>query len=187
MKSLIIVAHPSLDTSVVNKRWVDELEKHPDKYTVHQLYKAYPDETLDIRQEQQLIEAHGNLVLQFPVYWFSSPSLLKKWLDEVFTFGWAYGPDGGDKLAGRKMALAVSAGGRKESYSPNGKYGASLDQLLSPFSTTFHYCSADYRSYFAFYGMETEPGENVPGAEFEPPAVQLEKSTRDYLAFIEQL
>jgi hypothetical protein len=35
--------HPHIDQSVVNKRWVEELEKHPDQFTVHQIYQAYPD------------------------------------------------------------------------------------------------------------------------------------------------
>ncbi|WP_396125955.1 NAD(P)H-dependent oxidoreductase [Brevibacillus laterosporus] len=25
-----------------------------------------------------------------PFYWYSSPPLLKKWLDDIFTHGWAY-------------------------------------------------------------------------------------------------
>lgn len=91
MKTLIVVTHPNIETSVVNKRWIEELRKYPDKYTVHELYKAYHDDKINVEKEQQLIEAHDKLILQFPVYWFSSPTLLKKWLDEVFTYGWAYG------------------------------------------------------------------------------------------------
>ncbi|MES9758852.1 flavodoxin family protein, partial [Priestia megaterium] len=29
MKTLVIITHPSLETSVVNKRWVEELKKYP--------------------------------------------------------------------------------------------------------------------------------------------------------------
>jgi len=45
-KTLVIVTHPHIDQSVVNKRWVEELEKHPDQFTVHQIYQAYPDGVL---------------------------------------------------------------------------------------------------------------------------------------------
>lgn len=77
MKTLVIVAHPDLEKSVVNRRWVDEAEKHPEHFTVHRLYQNYPDEQIDIAREQALVEQHGTLVLQFPIYWFGCPSLLK--------------------------------------------------------------------------------------------------------------
>ncbi len=36
-KTLVIVTHPHIEQSVVNKRWVEELEKYPDQFTVHQI------------------------------------------------------------------------------------------------------------------------------------------------------
>jgi putative NADPH-quinone reductase len=170
LKTLIIMSHPNIENSVINKRWVEELKKYPEKYTVHELYNIYPDGNIDVEKEQQLIESHHNLVLQFPFYWFNCPPLLKKWLDDVFTYGWAYGSNGGDKLKNRKVGLAVSA-----------------EHLLSPFETTLLYCNADYRSFFAFYGTESEPGENEPGKENEPVTRHLEKSTKDYLNFIDTM
>ncbi|MEK8129027.1 NAD(P)H-dependent oxidoreductase [Paenibacillus filicis] len=175
MKTLIIVAHPSLEKSVVNKRWVEELSKYPDKYTVHELYKVYPDGNVDVEKEQQLIESHDHLILQFPIYWFNCPPLLKKWLDDVLAYGWAYGSNG-DKLKSRKAGLAVSAGIDEEDYREEGKYHYTLEQLLAPFETTFRYCKADYRSFFAFYGTENET-----------PADDLEQSARQYLNFIDSL
>ena len=121
MKTLVIVAHPDLEKSVVNRRWVAEAEKHPERFTVHRLYQSYPDERIDIAREQALVEQHGTLVLQFPIYWFGCPSLLKKWMDQVLAFGWAFGPQPeADKMRGRKVALAVSAGIREEDFFPEG-------------------------------------------------------------------
>jgi len=186
LKTLVIVTHPTIDTSVINKRWVEELKKYPEKYTVHELHKAYPEGNIDVEKEQKLVESHGNLVLQFPIYWFNCPPLLKKWLDDVLAYGWAYGSKG-DKFKNRKVALAVSAGIRKEDYRPEGRYRYTLEHLLAPFETTFLYCNADYRSVFAFYGTEKAPGENVPGSENEGPVTELEKSAQDYIHFIDNL
>ncbi|QYK65021.1 MULTISPECIES: NAD(P)H-dependent oxidoreductase [Paenibacillus] len=183
MKTLVIVTHPSIEASVINRRWVEELKKYPEKYTIHELHKVYPDGNIDVEKEQHFIESHSNLILQFPVYWFNSPPLLKKWLDDVFAYGWAHGSNGGDKLKNRKVALAVSAGSKKEDYSEEGRYRHTLEQLLSPFETTFLYCNADYRSFFAFYGTEKESGENEMGTSES----ELEKSARDYLNFIDSL
>lgn len=186
MKTLIIITHPDLEASVINKRWMEELKKYPEKYTVHELHKSYPDGSIDVEHEQSLIESHGNLILQFPIYWFNCPPLLKKWLDEVLTYGWAYGSKG-DKLKGRKIALAVSAGIKKEDYSVTGRYHYPLEHILSPFETTFRYCDADYRSFYAFYGSESAPGEMEPGTEIAASVSILEQSARGYLNFIDNL
>jgi putative NADPH-quinone reductase len=175
LKTLVIVAHPSIETSVINKRWVEELNKNPEKYTIHELYKVYPDGNIDVEKEQKLIESHNNLVLQFPLYWFNCPPLLKKWLDDVLTYNWAYG-SGGDKLKKRKVALSVSAGIKKEDYSEAGRYQYTLEQILVPFEVSFHYCEADYRSFYAFYGTEHEQNSS-----------EIEKGSHDYLNFIDNL
>src|SRR5690606_42158916 len=86
MRTLIIVIHPDMDNSVINKRWVAELNKHPDKYHVHLLHQVYPDEKIDVEAEQKLIEQYDKIVFQFPFYWFNCPPLFKKWLDEVLTY-----------------------------------------------------------------------------------------------------
>ena len=89
MRTLIIVAHPHIEHSLINKCWTEELEQQPAQYAIHQLYKVYPDEQIDVQAEQRLVEQHDHIVFQFPLYWFSAPPLLKKWLDEVLTYGWA--------------------------------------------------------------------------------------------------
>lgn len=176
MKTLVLVSHPDLENSIVNKRWVEELKKHPELYTVHELNTVYTEGKIDVEKEQKLVESHGSLILQFPIFWFNCPPMIKKWLDDVLTHGWAYGSNGGDKLAGRKVALAVTAGIKEEDYSETGRYHYTLTQLLAPFETTFRYTNADYRSFFAFYG-----------AEYEPAAEIVDRSARNYVDFLKQL
>lgn len=64
--------------------------------------------------------------------------MIKKWLDEVLTHGWAYGSHGGDKFVNRKVALAVSTGIKKEDYrGEQGRYHYTLEQLLTPLKQPF--------------------------------------------------
>ena len=72
---------------MVSKTWVHMLRQHPDRFTVHELYSEYPDGVIDVEREQALVEEHQNIVLQFPVYWFNCPPLLKQWCDDVLTYG----------------------------------------------------------------------------------------------------
>jgi len=131
MKTLVIVIHPEIEQSVVNKRWVEALNKYPDKYVVHQLYQIYPDQKIDISTEQKLIEQYDKIVFQFPFYWFSSPPLLKKWFDEVLTYGWAFGSKSGYKVKGKKVALAISAGIDEHEFATGRRYKYSLVELTS--------------------------------------------------------
>lgn len=155
-KTLVIVAHPQIEQSKVNQRWVEELAQYPDQFTIHELYQSYPDGKIDVQREQRLIEKHEHLILQFPVYWFNCPPLLKQWLDEVFTYGWAYGSTG-NKLRNKKIMLAVSAGIKAEEFSHTGKYKVTLEQVLKPFELTADYVKADYQSIYAFYNAENNP------------------------------
>lgn len=171
-KTLIIVAHPNIEASVVNKCWIEELRKYPEQFTLHELYKTYPDGRINVAKEQALIEQHDGLVLQFPVYWFNCTPLLKQWLDDVFTYGWAYGSDG-HKLENKKIGLAVSAGIREEDYSEGARYWHSLKEVLLPFELTAKYVRADYQPLFAFYGTESDVS-----------SARVKQSAVDYVQFL---
>lgn len=80
-KTLIIPAHPDISQSTVNKHWTTAIKQHPDSFIVHELYTVYPRGKIDVSSEQKLIESHDAPVLQFPVYRFNCPPLLKQWLD----------------------------------------------------------------------------------------------------------
>lgn len=175
MKTLVLVGHPDLPHSIVNKRWLQELKRYPELYTIHDLYTTYPTKVFDIAAEQALIEAYDHLVFQFPIYWFNCPPLIKKYLDDILTHGWAYGRTG-NKLTHKKITLAVTAGIKERDYQPNGRYKHSLTQLLVPFEATFDYIHADYRPFYAFYGAAFNPSKNV-----------LTKSAQDYVRFLQDL
>jgi putative NADPH-quinone reductase len=176
MKTLVVVIHPNLQESVINKRWIEELEKYPDHYFIHRLYDVYPDEKIDVAKEQKLIESYDKIVFQFPFYWFNCPPLFKKWLDEVLTHGWAYGSKSGYKMGGKKIAMVLSVGVDEEEYRADGKYKYTLRELTAPFELTFEYIKADYRYFFAYYGIELNATDEW-----------IEKSVPDYRKFLESL
>ena len=175
MKTLILVVHPHLNESLINKRWVEELQKHPDKYEVHQLYEAYPDGKIDVAAEQQLMERYERIVFQYPLYWFNCPPLFKTWLDEVLTYGWAYGSQSGYKMGGKKVALAITAGIDVHEYAASGKYRYTIEELTRPFELTFEYVKADYRPPFVFYGIELNSSEEW-----------IEQSVPRYMKFLDE-
>ncbi|WP_107838868.1 NAD(P)H-dependent oxidoreductase [Metasolibacillus meyeri] len=170
MKSLVIVAHPDLSSSRINAAWVNALQ-HQSNITVHQLYDFYADENINIQYEQTLLEAHERIIFQYPLYWYSSPPLLKKWFDSVLQPGWAYGPDG-DKMKGKEIGIAISTYGAASSYQPDGFNRFTIHELLRPVEALTHYISATYLPPFVLNDIS-----NISDT-------QLEQNTKEYINYI---
>jgi putative NADPH-quinone reductase len=149
MKKLVIITHPNLSASKINTHWIQTLQKYPDQFELHILYEVYPDLSFDIAKEQTLLEQYEEIIFQFPIHWYSTPFALKKYIDQVFTYGWAFGFEG-DKLKGKKIGFAVSTGGPEESY--NSPTGISIKNLLNDFQLTFEYCGCEITELHIFYG-----------------------------------
>ncbi|GAB4222183.1 MAG: NAD(P)H-dependent oxidoreductase [Acidobacteriota bacterium] len=147
---LLVVAHPHLAGSRVNRALV-EAARGRDDVTVHDLARARSGGRFDVAAEQRLLSAHGTYVFLHPLYWFAAPALLKAWQDEVLVEGFAHGREG-DALAGRRALVAVTAGGRADDFSPQGRHGASLRAFLLPFERTLAYCGVEVLPPFAVFG-----------------------------------
>lgn len=174
MKTLIILTHPNLKNSKVHRRFFEELEKFPEKYEVRRLYDLYPDENININEEQRVLELFDKIVFQFPIYWYNCPPLLKKWFDEVLIYGWAYGKD--FKFEGKSVALCLSTNGLFEDYQSTGKHKYTLAELTNSFDASFNYIKANYKSFYVFYG-----------AQFHSSLEKLETEVGNYLNFIDNI
>jgi putative NADPH-quinone reductase len=171
-KTLVILAHPNLAESQINAAWRSRLEEASGPITIRNIYELYPDWNIDVAAEQALLDSHERIFLQFPVYWYSTPPLLKKWLDEVLAYGWAYGP-GGDHLAHKEIGLVVSTGSPESAYQTAGRVGHTLVELLRPLEQTVRFVGARYLPLFA-----------LQGANRLIPADRLERSANDYLEHV---
>jgi glutathione-regulated potassium-efflux system ancillary protein KefG len=149
MRVLVLFAHPALEKSRVNRRLIAAAGE-VEGVTVHDLYEAYPDLHIDVRREQVLLEEHDAIVFQHPLYWYSTPSILKEWQDLVLQHGWAYGT-GGRALEGKVTFNAVSAGGPESAYRPEGHNRFTLRQLLVPWEATARLCLMRYLPPFVVF------------------------------------
>lgn len=148
MKIMAILAHPDLDASRANRALCLELQRSG--MLIHDLYEAYPDWNIDVEQEQQLLLKHDRIILQFPLYWYSSPPLLKKWFDDVLMHGWAFG-SGGDKLKSKEFMVATTTGGSDKEYRSGGFNRYTLSELLRPIERTLNRCGAEFLPPFVTY------------------------------------
>ena len=138
MKILILFAHPALHKSRVN-RWMIEGLDNLDNVTFHDLYEEYPELDIDIEKEQKLLEEHDVIIFQFPLFWYSTPAILKEWQDLVLEHGWAFGSKG-NALKGKFFMCSVTVGGPRKAYQLEDFHNHTLNQLLSPLKQTASLC-----------------------------------------------
>ncbi|MFK0004699.1 NAD(P)H-dependent oxidoreductase [Paenarthrobacter sp. NPDC090522] len=158
-RTLIIVAHPNLADSRANAARLTEIG-NLESVTVHDLYRAYPEFSIDVAHEQQLLREHDTVILQFPLCWYSVTPLVKAWFDAVLTYGFAFTLDGSaSQLHGKKAWLAVSVGSTLDTYTAEGVARRSLEEYLAPVRQTLEFCQFDYQGVHAVYGMMLNPSD----------------------------
>ncbi|CQR55532.1 NAD(P)H-dependent oxidoreductase [Paenibacillus riograndensis] len=160
MSILIVAAHPRIEHSRVNKRWLSELRGYPDQVTVHELYKAYPHFTIHAENEQDLVARYDRIVLQFPIQWYSMPALLKQWLDGVFTTSWLY-ETGGKAVAGKELVLAMSIGGDESTYQSGGMIGFTISELIRPVQVFSNQVGMTFLPHYKFYGANKATEDQI--------------------------
>jgi NAD(P)H dehydrogenase (quinone) len=90
----------------------------------------------DVAAEQEKVVWSDAVVLQFPMWWFSLPAILKGWVDRVFSNGFAFGVTvpppytEGAALGGRRALLSVAIGARESAFSARGAHGPLADVLF---------------------------------------------------------
>lgn len=117
MKNVLIIAgHPELrDNSFANKIILEDLERMLPTATVDRLGDLYPDYRIDVEAEQKKLVGADIIVLQFPIFWYSMPALLAKWMEDVFVHGFSHGATG-KALTHKKLLLSFTTGAPASAY-----------------------------------------------------------------------
>lgn len=155
----VIAAHPDWRDSRVNRRLRDAALGCPTA-RVLDLYATYPDYDIDVHAEQSRLSSAQLVVLLFPVHWYALPALLKLWIDEVFAFGWAYGP-GGTALRGKDLWLVATTGGPEASYHPQGYNRYLFDAFLPPHEQTAALCGMRFLPPLVLHGAHRADEEAI--------------------------
>ncbi len=157
-KVLVLFAHPSLERSEVNVELL-AASRQTTGVTVVELYREYYTLQIDIDREQERLLAHDIVVFMFPLYWYSTPALLKEWQDLVLEYDFAYGPDG-IALQGKTFLCALTAGGPQSAYCEQGYNKCALRELLRPLEQTADLCGMQALAPFALFGSRTAVEED---------------------------
>jgi putative NADPH-quinone reductase len=158
-KVLVLYAHPSQRRSEVNQILFTDA-KALDGVTTIDLYFEYPTYHINIDKEQQRLLEHDVIIFQFPLYWYSTPSILKEWQDLVLEYGFAYGQDG-TALQGKVFLCAITAGGKEDAYQTDGYNHFTIRELLQPLEQMATLTSMIYLPPFALFGSRTAKEDNT--------------------------
>ncbi|NOI79140.1 flavodoxin family protein [Vibrio tubiashii] len=152
-KVLVLYAHPSPQRSEVNQH-LFKAAKKVEGVTVVDLYHEYPTYHINIDKEQQRLIDHDVIIFQFPLYWYSTPAILKEWQDLVLEYGFAYGHDG-TALHSKKFLCSLSAGGKADAYQTDGYNHFTIRELLHPLEQMATLTGMQYLAPFALFGART--------------------------------
>ncbi|WP_414158327.1 NAD(P)H-dependent oxidoreductase [Pseudomonas sp. BNK-45] len=100
----------------------------------------------DIQGELDKLLWADLLILNFPVFWFSVPAMLKGWIDRVLVSGVCYGgkrfyDQGG--LAGKKALVTLTLGGREHMFGEGAIHGPLQDMLRPLLRGTLAYVGCE--------------------------------------------
>ena len=174
MKVLILFAHPLLHRSEVNLP-LYEASKGIDNVKVVDLYETYPDLQIDVEYEQKQLLEHDVIIFQFPMYWYSTPAILKQWQDLVLEHNFAYGKEG-TALRGKLFQCLVSAGGSCAAYQTSGYNHFSIRELLRPLEQTANLTGMQYLAPFVLFSARSAFEEG-----------RLEKHTENWTDYLTAL
>jgi NAD(P)H dehydrogenase (quinone) len=103
----------------------------------------------DIAAEMEKLFWCDVLVLQFPLWWFGMPAIMKGWVDRVFAmgkiYGWGEGFETG-KFQGKRAMVSLTTGSPEHLFR-DGELRPSMETLLLPI----------HQGIFKFTGFEILP------------------------------
>jgi len=155
----LLAAHPHWRDSRVNWQLLQAARSVAD-VDVNDLYSTYPDYAIDVQAEQARLARADLLVLLHPIQWYSMPPLQKLWLDEVLTYGWAYGA-GATALRHKDCWLVATTGGPQTSYHPQSYNRHFFKAFLPPYEQTAAVCGMRFLPPLVFHGARRASPETL--------------------------
>lgn len=149
---LIISGHTDLNDSVANKTILEIISDKMPEAEIDYLDKLYPDYKINAEAEQEKLVKADVIVLQFPIFWYSMPSLLSKWMEVTFQHGFSHGSTG-DKLHGKKLLVSITTGAPEEMYKKDGAMGYEISDFLPFIQATCNLCGMEYAGFIHTGGV----------------------------------
>lgn len=151
-KVLVVSGHPDLNQSFANKIILEELQTRLPNAIIVYLDKLYRNYQINVEMEQQRLEDADIIVLQFPLFWYGIPALMKKWMEDVFIHGFSHGSTG-NKLSGKKLIISFTSGAPEHLYQHGESQNYTVDEFLYPLKQFSNLCGMKWQDYVYSGGL----------------------------------
>ena len=198
MKNLIIYAHPNPASlnHFFKQTVLESLEKSGQEIVVRDLNAIHFNPVLsledmhgqrigniadDVKREQDFITWADQIIFIYPIWWTGMPSIMKGYIDRVFSYGFAYRYDQGIQkgLLKGKSAIIINSHGKS-----NAEYEAiGMDKALVLTSDIgiFNYCGLIIKQHFYFDKADRASNESI--SEWESQIKTVFKFTDEEAVF----
>jgi glutathione-regulated potassium-efflux system ancillary protein KefG len=179
-KTLVVLAHPSIEKSSIANKIIIEKIKALESVKIKDLYSEYPTFKFNIESEQAALIEAESIIFQFPFYWYSVPGILKEWMDQVLTHGFAFGSTG-DKLKGKQFLVSTTIGGPADAYREEGSNNFPINDLLKPLQQMANLTGMKYNTPLVSHGMIYVPSVYNKKEEVEQRAKNHAQRLQEYI------
>jgi glutathione-regulated potassium-efflux system ancillary protein KefF len=155
----LIYAHPYPSRSRACAALLSGIEDLPG-LNVRALYDLYPDFDIDANAERDALTDAQLVVWMHPVYWYTTPALLKHWFEQVLVKGFAYG-EGGTRLKDKDCLWVATTGGDGQAYSAIGRHGHEFGAFAPVVEQTARFCGMNWLEPLIVHGSHMIPDETL--------------------------
>ena len=160
MKNILVVTgHTHEENSVANKEILALLKERYPKAEFDRLELLYGDYKIDVEAEREKLLWADTIVIQSPLFWYSLTSLIMRWFEEVFAYGWAYGADT-YAVASKNLVVGLTAACGNDEYAPHGDKGITIDEIFKTCEATCKFCKMNFKG-GVFTGNMLYTGEDT--------------------------
>lgn len=138
MKTLVINAHPTPSTS------------HTQSFFKETLFGIETVDYIELVHTSVTFNdllAYKRIIFQFPVYWYSSPALLKSWIDDTLV-------SHDERLKGIELGIVPIFGTSKAQYQAGGSQHYTPSEMLRPFEMIANHLGMTYLTPFSVFQFE---------------------------------
>ena len=159
METLVIIGHPDSANSHSQQFLLQtgQALTEVDYFDLGRYYKEYGEFKSELELER--LANYSRIILQFQLYWYQAPFLLKMWIDQVFHEDIDYRKVK-SIIKDKELGFVVVTGSKGSKYQAEYGHGVTISELLSPYHAFANYWQMRRLPYFPIHEFHLKAKED---------------------------
>ncbi|MCQ2008394.1 NAD(P)H-dependent oxidoreductase [Sporolactobacillus sp. STSJ-5] len=135
----------------------------------------------DVNEEENKWKKADFILFQFPIYWFAAPAVLKRYIEDVYTYGVFYSSTfeygRGGLLKGKSYSVSTTWNAPNDVFDTPGTFfnGRTVDDALSAFHDTQDFVGLTKLPSISFHDVIKNPNASVYADQLKKHLIQIFK------------